>query len=160
MTLRSLNCTTVTIHWEMFEEKNYMIRTGIHAHISQKRYDCQSNSLVSVKLNKWKKKQFMLFRQWKKAIRNIQSLPLMTAEQFLLAFQCFVTHLGFPSRLCLDNAPQFKNTKNTIGKAWKHVIEKPSAANAISSRNTDWSFSAWQISMHRAWVASMSTWLV
>ena len=66
----------------------------------------------------------------------------MTAEQFLMALRRFISRRGTPEEIILDNAPQFKLTKTTVGKAWISVITDEEVLRYIASKNTKWKFIA------------------
>ena len=48
---------------------------------------------------------------------HLELVEDMTAEQFLSALRRFITRRGKPDQIILDNAPNFKPTKNAVDMA-------------------------------------------
>ena len=64
----------------------------------------------------------------------------MTAEQFLSDLRRFIARSGKPDQIILDNAPNFKATKNAVDMAWEKVVDDPSIHSYLSDQRIKWSF--------------------
>ena len=76
----------------------------------------------------------------------------MTAEQFLMTLGRFISRRGTPKEIILDNAPQFKLTKTTIGKAWQKVVTDENVHSYTANQNIKWKFI---VELPLGWVAFM-----
>ena len=70
---------------------------------------------------------------------HLELVEDMTAEQFLLALCRFITQLGKPDQIVLDNVSNFKATKNVADMAWE-MIDYPSVHSYLSDQKIEWSF--------------------
>ena len=64
----------------------------------------------------------------------------MTAEQFLSPPSRFIARRGKPHQIILDNAPNFKATKNGVDMAWEKVFDDPSVDIYLSDPRIKLSF--------------------
>ena len=64
----------------------------------------------------------------------------MSADMFLLALRRFVSRRGKPDEIILDNASQFKVTKDVVDASWKKIIQDESVYNYTSMNGIKWNF--------------------
>ena len=64
----------------------------------------------------------------------------MTPEQFLLALRRFIARRGKPTRIILNNAPQFKLEKPAIDKAQKGTISNHEMESYTTNQGIEWNF--------------------
>ena len=71
---------------------------------------------------------------------HLELVEDMTAEQFLSPPSRFIARGGKPDQIILDNAPNFKATKNGVDMAWEKVFDDPSVDIYLSDPRIKWSF--------------------
>ena len=64
----------------------------------------------------------------------------MTAELFLLALRRFIARRGKPSKIIIDNAPQFQLAKTAIDKDWKETISNHEVQSYTANQGIEWNF--------------------
>ena len=78
---------------------------------------------------------------------HLEIVDDMTAEQFLMVLQRFISRRNTPDTIILDNAPQFKLTKPTVDKAWQQSITHENVQKFTSDAGIKWKviveFSPW-----------------
>ena len=71
---------------------------------------------------------------------HLELVEDMTAEQFLSALRRFITRRGKPDQIILDNAPDFKATKNAVDMAQEKVVDNPAVHSYLSDLKIKWPF--------------------
>ena len=64
----------------------------------------------------------------------------LTAQEFLMALRRFIARRGTPIEITLDNAPQFKASKNFVDRLWKDLIVDDSVHHYVSKEGITWRF--------------------
>ena len=64
----------------------------------------------------------------------------MTAAQFLMALQRFISRRVTPDTFTLDNIPHFKLMKTTVDKAWRRSITHENVQKFTSDAESKWKF--------------------
>ena len=93
-----------------------------------------------VKENKDKKVWVCIFTCVTVLAVHLEIVDDMTAEQFLMALQRFISRRNTPDTIILDNAPQFKLTKTTVDKAWQQSITHENVQRFTSDAGIKWKF--------------------
>ena len=63
-----------------------------------------------------------------------------TEEQFLSALHRFIGRRVKRDQIILNNAPNFKATKNAVDMAWEKVVDNPLVHSYLSDQRIKWSF--------------------
>ena len=71
---------------------------------------------------------------------HLELIEDMTAEQFLSALCRSISRRGNSDQITLDNAPNFKATKNAVDMALEKVLNVPSVHSYLSDLRIKWSF--------------------
>ena len=64
----------------------------------------------------------------------------LTAEEFLMALQSFISRQGKPDKTISDNIAQFKLVKSATDIAWKKITKDPTVQSYISEQGIKWKF--------------------
>lgn len=64
----------------------------------------------------------------------------MSAEMFLLALRRFVSRRGKPEEIILDNAAQFKVTRDVVNISWKNLIQDELVYSYTAMNEIRWRF--------------------
>ncbi len=71
---------------------------------------------------------------------HLELVSDMTAQEFLMTFQRFVSCRGLPKLVVSDNAKQFKTAKTALDRLWHLVITHPTVATYTAEHGVRWKF--------------------
>jgi len=71
---------------------------------------------------------------------HLELIQDMTTEEFLLAFERFISQRGTPCEVISDNAAHFKLAGKTLNTLWEHVKKSDDVQSYVSSSGINWHF--------------------